>query len=65
MVLIESVRRGGGVKSEISFTCVHPDFRKVIAVWKVPSLLPLVLLVRAISRLCVWSIGGMILTGET
>jgi hypothetical protein len=48
---------------EVLLYPVLPDFRNSIAFWKVPSLCPLVLLIKAVLRsIRVWRIGGMILT---
>ena len=48
------------------FYAMLSDFRKSIAFWNVPRLRPFAFLVTATSRRsCEWSIGGMILTGES
>jgi len=53
-------------KVKVLLSAVLPSFRKRVPVWKIHRLRPLVFLVRAIcSWRWVWSIGGMILTGET
>jgi hypothetical protein len=52
-------------KVKLVFYPMLSDFRKSIVFWKVRSLRSFVLLVRVTSRWrWVWSIGGMILTGE-
>jgi hypothetical protein len=52
-------------RSERTFFFLLPNCRRSISFWKVPRLRPFVLLVRATCRWrWVWSIGGMILTGE-
>jgi hypothetical protein len=55
----------GEKTSENSFLSMLPDIRNNISFWKVPTLCPFVLLIRAVFR-CrqIWRIGGMILTGE-
>jgi hypothetical protein len=52
-------------QTESTFCPLSPDFRKIIAFFKVPRLGPFVLSVRATSiRRWVWSNGGMIKTGQ-
>jgi hypothetical protein len=50
----------------VFFYPVFPDIQRSAAFWKVPELCPFALLVRAtFRRRWVWSIGGIILTGES
>ena len=50
---------------EVFFYTLLPDFQKIITFWKVPRLRAFLLLVTATFRWrWIWSVGGMILTGE-